>query len=144
MKRGEKMKKEITTLCVLMIVATLILGCSSEVKPSETKTPVGSDIAAAETKSGSIVDITINSFNFGFTATPATINKGDKVRLKLTSTNCIHGIAIPGFGISVGPVSPGEEKTVEFIADKSGSFDYFCNVPCGSGHRSMRGTLTVN
>ena len=32
---------------------------------------------------------------------------------------------------------------IEFIADKTGTFTFKCNVPCGSGHKTMAGTLIV-
>ncbi len=96
-----------------------------------------------ESGSGKTVEMTIDAFNFGFTASQVTINKGDKVKIKFTSSSGTHGLAIPEFGISAGPVSPGQEEIVEFVADKSGSFDYFCNIPCGSGHGGMRGKLIV-
>ena len=55
-----------------------------------------------------------------------------------------HGLSMPDFNLVMGPVSPGEQQTAYFVADKSGTFDYFCNVPCGPGHSSMRSTLTIN
>ena len=55
-----------------------------------------------------------------------------------------HGFALPDFGVSVGRLTNGESETVEFVADKTGSFSFFCTVVCGSGHSQMRGTLIVN
>jgi cytochrome c oxidase subunit 2 len=42
------------------------------------------------------------------------------------------------------PIEPGSSKTVTFVADKAGTFKFFCNVPCGEGHREMTGQLVVN
>ena len=34
--------------------------------------------------------------------------------------------------------------TTEFIADKAGTFTFYCSIPCGRGHGSMHGKLIVN
>lgn len=39
--------------------------------------------------------------------------------------------------------STEKTSTVEFVVDKTGSFRYYCNVPYGSGHKSMGGNLVV-
>jgi cytochrome c oxidase subunit II len=104
----------------------------------------GDDSGSADGSTGEVKVITIDSYDFGFTVDAPTINKGDRVKVVVTSSSGIHGVAIPDFGVDIKPVGVGEEKSAEFVADKSGLFTYFCNVPCGSGHKSMRGTITVN
>jgi cytochrome c oxidase subunit 2 len=37
----------------------------------------------------------------------------------------------------------GEAITVEFVADRAGSFDFTCAEYCGTGHSGMKGRLTV-
>jgi len=96
-----------------------------------------SDNAAAEVREFSIV-----AKNWEFDPAEITVNKGDTVRLLITSVDVDHGFAIPEFGVSE-KLSPGEEVTVEFVADKTGEFTFFCNVFCGSGHQEMRGRLIV-
>ena len=72
-----------------------------------------------------------------------TVNKGDTVRLRITGHDVVHGFAIGKLGIDVGPITPGEVATVEFVADKVGQFTYYCNVWCSPYHYRMRGTLEV-
>ena len=55
----------------------------------------------------------------------------------------VHGFKINEFNIDE-KLNPGEEVTVTFVADKTGVFTFFCNVPCGEGHKEMKGTLIVN
>ena len=69
------------------------------------------------------------------------VNEGDTVILHITSTDVTHGI--PQFGVSQN-LPPGEEKTVQFVADKKGTYTFFCNVYCGPDHKSMKGELIVN
>ena len=71
-----------------------------------------------------------------------TVEEGDTVRLSVTSIDVDHGIAIPQFGVSE-KLEAGKTVDFEFVADKKGSFTFFCNVSCGAGHSSMKGTLVV-
>jgi len=91
-----------------------------------------------------VKELNIEAYNFGFKVVSSVqINKGDTVKLTVTSTEGTHGFAMPDFNVDLSPIGPGESKTMEFVADKSGTFTYFCNVPCGPGHSSMRGSLIV-
>lgn len=71
-----------------------------------------------------------------------TVNKGDKVRLSITSVDVAHGFSLPDFGVNAS-LKPNETTTVEFTADKTGTFSFFCSVFCGAGHSEMNGTLIV-
>lgn len=132
------MKRIKLALLGLGLIALLaIAGCSGGTQNAAGATPPSQ-------QAGPVKELNIDAFNWGFTESDVTINKGDLVRLRFTSSSGTHGIAIPSAGISVGPVSPGQERIVEFVAQESGPLDYFCNVPCGQGHSGMRGQLIIN
>jgi len=90
-----------------------------------------------------IKEVEIVAFNWGFDVSPVTINKGDRVRLRITSREGEHGLFIPEFNVNIKPIRPGEEQVIEFVAEDSGIFPIICNKPCGSGHRSMTDSLTI-
>lgn len=71
-----------------------------------------------------------------------TVKQGDRVRLKITSTDVVHGFALADFNVKVD-LAPNIEETVEFVADKKGEFPFYCSVICGAGHREMTGRLVV-
>ncbi len=144
--------KSILLVCLIALL-TIVSGCSSS---SEAKTmtagaavienaPATSDQTSASTAKGtaSIKEVHIQAFNFGFTQDPVTIKKGDHVRLIFTSTSGTHGVMIPDLGLSTKAFSAGEEQVLEFTATNAGTFNYFCDVPCGKGHRDMQGQLVV-
>lgn len=87
-----------------------------------------------------VIPVSVESFSFS----PATITvkRGEMVDLKLTGISGTHGFAIPGLGINV-PVSPGETKMVTIPTATPGTYEGLCSIPCGSGHRDMRFTVTV-
>ena len=77
-----------------------------------------------------------------FSPNTITVNEGDNVILNIESIDVTHGFVISDFGVSEQLVS-GNTVKIEFVADKKGTFSFFCNVFCGSGHSGMRGTLIV-
>ena len=80
------------------------------------------------------------------------VNKGDTVVLKVTNPRGnYHSFSIPEFGVSTSMLDPrGGTETVEFVADKTGTFTFSCEVPyhpdnqwCDPDHAMMTGTLIV-
>jgi len=55
----------------------------------------------------------------------------------------VAGLQPPADNI-IETLPAGETKTISFIADQVGEFNFFCSVFCGSGHSDMRGKLIVN
>jgi len=77
-----------------------------------------------------------------FSPSTIEVNEGDSVVLNVRSVDVAHGIAIPGFGINEY-LSPGQTVSMEFVADRKGSFTFSCSVSCGVGHAGMIGKLIV-
>ena len=103
-------------------------------------TPVPQETAAT---SGEVKEFKMTAKQFQFEPSTIEVNKGDKVRLIVTSTDIPHGIAIKEYGINER-LDPGKPVTIEFIADKQGTFTAYCSVFCGSGHSSMKGKIIVH
>ncbi len=91
---------------------------------------------------GARKEFIITTKQWSFSPAVIKVKKGDTVVLKLKSADVEHGIAIADFGINV-TFKPGELKIVEFIADKTGTFEFICNFRCGVGHIGMKGTIIV-
>lgn len=72
------------------------------------------------------------------------VKKGEKIALKITSSDVIHGFTLKDYGIYIKDgVLPGKVVLVEFIADMEGRFQFICNAFCGQHHERMIGTLVV-
>jgi heme/copper-type cytochrome/quinol oxidase subunit 2 len=72
------------------------------------------------------------------------VSRGERVVLKLKSSDVIHGFSLKDFGIFVsGGIHPGKVVLVSFIADRAGTFQFSCNAICGDNHQNMQGTLVV-
>ena len=93
-------------------------------------------------ENGEVVEIDLTAKRWEFEPQLIEVNLGDTVELHLESVDVPHGIVIPEYGISER-LNPGEDIHVEFIADKKGTFGFYCSVPCGSGHSGMSGLIVV-
>ena len=86
------------------------------------------------------IQVTLKKYEFS----PGSLHvkKGEKVRLIMAAVDHDHGFKLDDFGVNQ-KVRKGTTATVEFTADKSGSFQFRCSTVCGLGHRGMKGTLVV-
>jgi len=85
---------------------------------------------------------TVNGNNFSFAPSTMTVNKGDTVKIIFKNTGGTHDLVIDEFNAATPKISGGQEATIQFVADKSGTFEYYCSI---GSHRQMgmKGTLTV-
>ncbi|HLC62201.1 MAG TPA: cupredoxin domain-containing protein [Candidatus Nanoarchaeia archaeon] len=139
------MKKIIFLLCVLAILALSACGKqnSDQIVGQGSDVPVQAPAPAQNTaQNGDFKEFKITAKQFEFTPSTIEVNKGDKVKLVVTSVDVPHGIAIKEYGINE-QLPVGKPVTIEFTADKAGTFTAYCSVFCGSGHSNMKGNLVV-
>ena len=89
-----------------------------------------------------VKEFTVTGGNFKFAPNTLSVKKGDKVRIVFKNAEGFHDFKIDEFNVATKQIQGGAEETVEFTADKAGSFEYYCSV---GKHRAMgmKGTLTV-
>ena len=80
--------------------------------------------------------ITIDAERFKYTPDIIELKKGEKVRININNLDVPHGIRIPAFNVQ-------GEKSIKFIANQTGEFDWYCFIPCGKGHMQMKGKVIV-
>ena len=88
------------------------------------------------------VEFNITAKQFEFVPSTIEANKWEIIILNIKSVDVTHGFNLADFGVNE-QISPGKTTTVSFNATKKGTFPFFCSVPCGSGHGSMRGQLII-
>jgi len=84
----------------------------------------------------------IDARQFAYSPSELKVNVGDWVTIELVSNDVVHGLYVDGYDVSA-EADPGQPATLSFIADKTGSFRFRCNVTCGAMHPFMIGKLTV-
>ena len=136
-----------------LIFSLFLLACTTQISQTTVEktsppspspaTPVQEQTPPAiQPSTPHLVEINMIAKKFSFEPSEIRVHKGDHVKIHVKSVDVPHGIRIEDYDINVG-LPPNEEKTVDFIADKVGTFDFECSVYCGSGHGSMEGKLIV-
>ncbi len=106
--------------------------------PTVPTTPV----LPAATSSKAVKEFTVTNAGMTFATKNLTVKKGDPVKITFKNTGGTHDLRIDGYDVGTKVLAANQEETFEFIADTTGSFEYFCSV---GNHRAngMVGTLTV-
>ena len=85
----------------------------------------------------------VTASRFQFQPSRLEVNLGDRVSITLRSTDVDHGFSLPVFDVEAQIPAGGEPVTIEFVADKPGTFPFGCITVCGEGHFGMLGELVV-
>lgn len=98
------------------------------------------------TQNGNDVVVKMTAARSSFEPNKIEVTQGSKVTIYLTNieqtTDELHGFGLGEYNINV-VVDPGEMKVIEFIADKTGVFPYYCTNFCSALHQEMQGYLLV-
>lgn len=111
--------------------------------PAELTDEQSSQVKAGETThEPTSLTFNITGGSFYFTPNAIKVKKGDKVKIIFTNAGGMHNLMLDEFQVKMDPIKTGETTSVEFIADKAGTFEYYCGV---GKHRQMgqKGTLVV-
>lgn len=87
------------------------------------------------------------------------VKQGMRVQLKIRATDRTHGFKIrlypegspekgePGLQMKdyqkEFKLEQGQERIIEFVAVRPGTYEFKCSVFCGMGHRGMKGKVIV-
>ena len=74
------------------------------------------------------VTIELTGRNFAFSKTEIKVKEGDTVTVNFESADGFHDFVIDEFNAKTGKVNNGEKTTVTFVANKKGSYEYYCSV----------------
>ena len=67
-------------------------------------------------------------FSNGVESPELRVKQGDSVRIEFASTDGFHDWVLDEFNASTNRVGAGASSSVEFVADKKGTFEYYCSV----------------
>lgn len=84
----------------------------------------------------------IHAKKFSFTPSILKVNKGDNVSIRLLSEDVHHGFYLDGYELEMS-ARPGQSESLNFIADKTGKFNFRCSVTCGEFHPYMIGYIII-
>lgn len=151
------------TIILIVVIVLLVIGAIALTSSTATRNTLDIDVpgqntgidseddvviinttstTTATTTLPSIKSFTVNGKDFSFSPSTITVKKNDRVKITLNSTQGFHDLKIDGYNVATPQIQTGGTATVEFTADKAGSFEYYCTV---GQHRAMgmKGTLVV-
>lgn len=87
-------------------------------------------------------EFTVIGTPFKFDPMEIKVKQGDRVKITFKNEEGFHNLAIKDLNITTKNLQKGEQETIEFIADKTGTFQYNCSVPTHT-EKGMVGNLVV-
>jgi plastocyanin len=97
-------------------------------------TPITPTATSSVSTTGQVRSFTVTAGNFAFSEKTLSVKQGDIVRLTFKNTEGTHDWRLDEFNAKTDTLNAGKEQTIEFVADKAGSFEYYCSV---GNHRQM-------
>lgn len=79
-------------------------------------------------------EFTVVATPFKFDVTEIKVKKGDTVRIVFKNEGGMHDWVVDEFNARTKQLQAGQTETIEFVADKVGTFEYYCSV---MQHRQM-------
>ena len=97
---------------------------------------------SSESAEGSVKEFTVTGSNFKFDIPEIRVKEGDTVKVTFKNASGHHDFVIDEFNAATAQTNGPSEETVTFVADKVGTFEYYCSVV---GHKllGMKGNLIV-
>jgi cytochrome c oxidase subunit 2 len=112
----------------------------------------------AEDQKVQVIELTAKKYEYS--PSPVRVKAGTKVQLKITASDHDHGFKIANVPDGSEPNSKpglvfpsaqecwqlkkGETTTIEFFAQRAGTYTFKCCHTCGLGHRGMKGQIIVD
>lgn len=143
---SESQKSNLNPLLVVVVLiiiaavgAMLWLGNSknttqaARVVPTITHAQQPTAVVTQASESATVA-IAVEGGSYYFKPNEIKAKKGDKVKITFTNAGGFHDFVIDAYNVKTERVASGKSTTVEFVADKVGTFEYYCSV---GNHRQM-------
>ena len=125
-------KGMLKTMAAIAVVASLMISGANRIAMAQGASPAAPAPAMDEpgTKSFTLVSVEVDDTKFWLPSVIA-VEQGDKVKLTLKNqvpgASNQHGFTIPAYNIAE-VVTRGTPKTITFVADKAGVYQYSCQL----------------
>lgn len=113
---------------------------STDSQNSNQQLPIGGGPGNADNQQVRTFDVEGKPFEF--TPKEIKVKKGDMVVINFTNTEGFHDWVIDEFNARTKQIPAGQTETIQFVADKTGTFEYYCSVPTHR-QKGMVGKLIV-
>jgi len=106
------------------------------------KVPPSPKVTADQMEKSAVKTFNVSGGNFSFSVKEMRVKQGDTVKVVFSNVEGFHDWRLDEFKVATKVIGEGKTETVQFIADKKGTFEYYCGV---GAHRAngMKGNLVV-
>jgi plastocyanin len=96
---------------------------------------IAQEVVDVTDSDAAVKEITVTNEGFDFIPKEIRVNVGDTIRLTYENGGGFHDWVIDEFDAATRQFSGGQSETIEFVADRAGSFEFYCSV----GNHRARG-----
>jgi len=145
---------------IAIVSAFILAGCSQSTQPTTESasaspestvapesTPTDESMASpaaspADATAKATKEFTVVGTNYAFDVKEMKVKMGDTVKVTFKNSDGFHDWRVDEFKAFSKQIPAGAEDTITFVADKKGTFEYYCSV---GQHRKngMVGNLIV-
>jgi plastocyanin len=112
----------------IFFIILVIVGLGIFVMPKKNETPVTQ--VEMQAKKPFVADKTfdIKGLNYTYDVKEIKVKLNDKVKINFTNTEGFHDFKIDEFEVASKQISANQSESIEFVASKTGTFEYYCSV----------------
>ena len=136
-----KLKSRTSSLLVLGVVSLLSPLALNVTAHTSTSSPRPEPVEGQD-QAPNRREITLTARNYRFTPNRIEVAQDDLVKLTVQSEDVAYSVTIDEYRVS-RRVPAGGSTTLEFRADRPGTFAFYSNMTNDSRHSQMRGELVV-
>ena len=119
-------------------------GWDPEKQAIDEKAPVSGEERIE--RDGDTVEVFMTARRSHYKPEHVKVEEGDKVIWHVTNVeravDATHGFSLPGYNVNVS-LEPSETQTIELVADRPGTYSYYCSEFCSALHLEMAGYFLV-
>lgn len=102
--------------------------------PGSTASQNPSGKVTPSEKEDQVKEVIVSGGNYKFNPSEIKVKKGERVKIIFKNSGGMHDFVIDEFNVRTQVIGSEKEDTVEFVPDKTGTFEYYCSV---GNHRQM-------
>src|SRR3989338_7211979 len=129
----------------IVVIAIIFFGwmlMSKPAQPEQAQIQATQTPAPTATAEPTVREFTVVGTPFKFEPAEIKVKLGEKVKITFKNELGMHNLTIKDLNVATKNLKKDEQETVEFTADKVGSFEYNCSVPTHT-EKGMIGTFVV-
>ncbi|MBI2430588.1 MAG: cupredoxin domain-containing protein [Candidatus Levybacteria bacterium] len=138
--KGQSNKTIWIALAIVLLVlaggAFAFINSNKATQPTQQATPQptvqqqekAAGQGATESAMKEVKTFAVEGSPFAFSVKEIRVKKGDTVKIVFTNKTGFHDWTVDEFNAKTKQIQAGETDEVTFVADKAGSFEYYCSV----------------